>query len=651
MKKGVFANLTPKWASNPPPPLRPMARGSVFLVALLVGFLQGAQAADPGAALHASFTTMGPVEFDGATHSGRLASVYFTNEWIPGFQPPGDAASHATLQAHQGTLQYVRYQSIHAHTATGAMTGSPASVRREVLREIDVADSRITVDVADLDGKTAYQFFMPVDEQPVSIAAPAQGRVLLGEAMYSVGRFYLTPPTPSFYANAYASNTGQDLGLDPDFALNMYRPLGIRASYPALQSFVLPGEWAGVIQGATVGLEDGTSLPTGMFVNATSQPEAAAGYGYVVIDWLTVRLIVDDMVVGVHTGPGAWSFGWSDLEGTVETGGTWRDAEGTVSDGSAETRLASHTLEATGPIAFKGRAELVPGGGATARANWTLDGEAGFAARNGETLWGQRSPPLGDLVVTTSVLAVLAGFLGKGLITFLVGRHTPRILRADPLASPTRRRILRLLHEEGTATLPLMHERLRLSSTTLRYQLRILVGLGLLSRASGRQRGAPYVLGAGPSGGSDPSARAIAVIHGHELRAALFQGISASPGLTFTGLREALGRPGLAQSTVSHHLRMLEDAGAIEARWVNGQKAYEACADLQEARRIQSQRYLQALGCTDLLLVGRSANGTRGERKRLERLCDLGLVERQGDGFARSPLLIRMMAPGAEAAA
>lgn len=598
--------------------------------------------------IRADFSTEGIADFEGVTHGGELASLYYVDEVIPGFVPPSSSDMAYSLTTLDGIVEHVRYQTAHVRRPGGWFTGQSNYLGRDTLWLSNQGPLSLKVELPGPDdNEVSYQYYMPIGGTPRSWTVPVSS-ARVGEAVWNVGIHFIPPHGP---LSAYSANFPiLSSSPDPEYEVFSYRAPGFRASYSTLPTLELPGDWRGYLFGANVsviGSGGEIQLATGRFVNESSTFDPVTESGLLVLDWMFARVTATAPSITIDSGPATWSFGWTAINGTIDGLSTWRGVHGALNNSTAApVTLDGDTLESNGPLAFSAGPSQSEDG--RYQTHWQLKGDSRFLATNGRPLWGTREEgALG--VVGTSLALVLLGWLGKGLLTAILGRHTPTLLQEDALRSLTRRRILRVLQEQQAITSPNLARQLGLSDTAIRYQLRVLMALGLITRASSTgqrelKRNIPYVLNSGSLEFEATTGRKasslLASIHSHPLRHWLYNRISAQPDSGYVDLVTEARRQGITfrRSAASHHLIELERTGAIASSRTRDGKRYRAILDVHAVRQQQYRRYLAALGCPNLgELLNRQGNLKRLERKQLRYLADVGLLESSPTGFIPIP--------------
>lgn len=397
----------------------------------------------------------------------------------------------------------------------------------------------------------------------------------------------------------------------------------------------------------------GTSWATGRWLNASrSAIDPVTGSG---------RYVFDNVVVVaegrggqiVWEAPGGWAFALTRLSGGLAGDAAWTGVDATV-------RAAGRPLPADIEL-FHLRGDLELEATFGEAAHWTVAGEATFVAVD-----GRLTAAAGAAAVAGGLgLAALAWMLwSRGGLAFLLGRTGARLAKADPLASPGRRRVLAAIHGLQPASRSVLQEATGLSRTAVAYHLRILVAYEILQVAPGRpgadagDRAATYVLNSGsmsfhladglPAGteaGGDGVlvSQALAAANSHPVRRRLYAMLLAMGRADFPTLAsawEAQGHGPLPQSSATHHLQMLVRAGAVGVARQGHRKVYTPSVDPDQVRVEQYRRFLrQARGLDVVRALGRQGpleerdllslvddRRPREARRRIGRLAELGIL-------------------------
>jgi len=420
-----------------------------------------------------------------------------------------------------------------------------------------------------------------------------------------------------------------------------------------------------LVAGATVtsGL---SSFATGHRLNASrSAIDPVTGSGRYVYDNWILQATTDDIAIDPN-GPAVQI---ASLAASGEWRGTgfWHGVEGHGRYANSTLPDRQETLEVNGALAW----HATPADGHEA---WSISGEALYVNINTRGV-GSAPATLGIAAGGVAALGALAlGF--RSLCTFILGRSTPKLLKARPLKSKARRQILLAIHAQQPVTLP---ELVRLTGTSrgaLRYHLRILAGSDILQSVvpngeSGRNEA--YMLNSsslmfktqGIATFLDQpkrelvAGRVLAHVNSSTVRKAVHDFLLRHGPAGYAAIRDHLVSQRLVASwpasTASYQLGELERAGAISSRWANRRKLYAANIDPSASRIQQYRNYFQGQGLLWLLeafgenaRLGFSVIVTKaaaqkpplGRREILRRLQELvGLAVLQHDALDDSYLL------------
>lgn len=406
------------------------------------------------------------------------------------------------------------------------------------------------------------------------------------------------------------------------------------------------------LSGGRVSFADGTAWEAGRFLNATASViDPATGSG---------RYVFDHYVVVVHgrgasvdldaTDGAAWTAAATALSGTLDGDIAWTGVEADVR--SRGERLPSD------PSLFQLRGQLHLQATFADADVWQVEGQATFINVDGSAV------PLPVAATAAAGAGVLAGLLlflsepGRALLGLVLGRHAPRLVKAAPLGSPSRQRILRAIHTSQPVRIPELRAATGLTKTALAYHLRILLAYEVIQQTKGDSgRNTAFMLNSGSlafrvfGDGDDAPAddegflasEALAAVNGHPVRQSIHAIVQEKGPLDFEGInreRVTRGEAPLVQSSATHHLQLLEKASALRSRRDGRRKVYEAAIDAREARVEQYRRFLGQVRATALVQALAAGPATaqdvlarmgpaagRRERRTLERLAALGLVE------------------------
>ncbi len=442
------------------------------------------------------------------------------------------------------------------------------------------------------------------------------------------------------------------------------RPSGVYASLstPHWPELVFNGDHVAFLAGDSV-LLDGKPVTTGTFLNTQkSTIDPLTGTGRYVYDNLLLMLQFDSAKVAV--GPGsAWVFESTQQRGMIQGEATWRNVNVAVDAGGEPLPQQQHILTLQGGIQFESRLQ-------DGRTVWAIEGEA-------TGIFVDTVALIEGAVLGVTTLGVLAAILlltevGRGLLTALIGRSTPKLVKADAYASATRRRIMQEIHARQPIRQHDLVHALGLAKSTVAYHLRILMAHDILQAASsGDRRGHAYMLNSGSlmfkmDGLASISnkceskvqltpGRVLAVANGNPIRRRVFETILAHGPLSFAEIVQKFKEQGtpLTRSTGNRHLLQLERIHAIRSHWVAGCKIYQPNLDLRNVKSEQYRLYFEMNGLTKLMaalskhgscspdqLAQMLHVGPRQIRSTLHQLKGIGVVdEHSGNQFSIAPAL------------
>ncbi|MEA3144343.1 MAG: Helix-turn-helix domain [Thermoplasmata archaeon] len=418
---------------------------------------------------------------------------------------------------------------------------------------------------------------------------------------------------------------------------------GLPATLTWTQGFVALSE------GGRVRLPDGATWSTGRAFNQTaSLVDPATGTGRYVYDNRILVVQGRGAMLALADPAAGWTAAATGLAGTLDGDIAWTGVQADVwSDGR---RLPAD------PQLFQLRGELTLAARFADADGWELSGTAHFVNVDGFQV------PAGATAATAAGAGLLAALLlaftepGRGLLAFTLGRHAPRLVKSAPLRSPARRRILDAIHLQQPVRVTELRRTTGLSKTALAYHLRVLLAYEVIQQSRGPTgRNTAFMLNSGslvfrvfgqdvgdgqPDSEGVLASTALAAVNGHPIRRSLHAILQERGPLDFSGLNEgrsARGEPALVQSSATHHLQLLERAGAIVGRRQGKRKVYSVVVDAGDARVEQYRRFLLQVRAIDLvrslargpateqqLLAAGAQPGAKGT---LDRLAALGLVE------------------------
>ncbi len=425
--------------------------------------------------------------------------------------------------------------------------------------------------------------------------------------------------------------------------------LSMRTSMPGTESWTLESRYAAILLGGEVRLGTGDGAPTwktGRFLNhnaSTYDPVTGTG-----------RYVYDYHVLVIEADRGhAWAAGGLNIAATRVNGQL---------NGQAAWAGVDADLLADGERLPYDPELLLLGGNLVLQASiqdrhgsWYVEGPVHLLAADGVT-WFQ-APQAVALALTTA-LALFLSLLtdaGRSLLTFLVGRSTPGLVKAKPLDNQLRRQMLRVIHERQPIRQTDLIDATGASKTTVAYHLRILLAHDILQteldKAAGQRnttfmlnsnsmhfvtQGVASFLGIKDPADAEPTdvvaSRALAAINSSPLRRAMFKVLQENGPLDFASLKEKLLAGGqiekLPQSSASHHLQQLVAAGALGERRVNRRKVYAVNINPDAVRATQYKRFLQQEDALDVVAC-LQAHGPATREELRQRFTEQGLPPRK----------------------
>lgn len=419
---------------------------------------------------------------------------------------------------------------------------------------------------------------------------------------------------------------------------------------PGITSWHLEDGYAAVLFDGEFRVGSGAAAPvwkTGRFLNESASTfDPVTGTGRYVYDHLV--LLVESPDGRVQT-PGGWGLAATRLQGHLDGEAAWAGVDAKLTADGEPLPYDPELLLLRGRLALEANVQ-------GSEVSWFVEGPVEFLAADGVP-WIERGP--GAALAATTLLALALSLftdLGRSLLTFVVGSHTPKLLKAKPLGNDLRRQMLRVIHEQQPIRQTDLVTATGASKTTVAYHLRILLAHDLLQTELDRgvgQRNTTFMLnsnsmhfitaGVADFLGATPTAqartapnvvasRALAAVNSNPLRRAMFDALREHGPMDFAALRDRLVASGavekLPQSSASHHLQQLVTAGALAESRVDRRKIYAANVDPSMVRAEQYRRFLEqedALELVESLVEGGPA--TREELR--ARLVGAGLSDRQ----------------------
>lgn len=395
--------------------------------------------------------------------------------------------------------------------------------------------------------------------------------------------------------------------------------------------------------GGTATFPDGQAWTTGRWLNTTrSTVDPATGSGMAVYDNVILVVAGRGGALAWPDGNDGWGMLASTLVADLAGDAVWRAVEGELRAGGEALPSDPRLVQVKGDLHVEAHFADPP--------RWTVQGDAEFVGVDGRPEWVETAAEVG---VLAALLAALA-WLGRSGMAVLAARLVPRLSKAHPLRSPSRRRVLEAIHAQQPVGVTGLRGSTGLSRTSLEYHLRVLLSYEVIqARPGAGDRSLAYMLnsgslafrvfGVGDALGTAPSdeppvaAQALAVANSHPVRRALYEDIRDHGPIDFAGLsrlRESAGAQRLPQSSATHHLQALVQAGAIAQEADGRRRVYRATLDDRAARIEQYRRFLGQERGLDLVRrlaggpLGREAlaQGKRAEAQRLDRLVALGIV-------------------------
>ncbi len=452
------------------------------------------------------------------------------------------------------------------------------------------------------------------------------------------------------------------------------RPIGTHAAIttPHWPTQELNGQFVTFVLADQLEL-DGKTVRTGTFLNhQKSIIDPVTGNGLYVYDNLVLAIEFQTAQIHVSQGPG-WSLASTTMSGSVDGEATWRDVATAIEAGGQELPRDQHILTMQGTIGFNATLQ-------GSRTVWDVEGTAA-------TILVDTIPILDATIIGATTAGLLALLLlaltepGRNLLATLIGRVTPRLVKAQPLGNSNRRKLMQIIHEHQPLRQKDLVARSGLAKTTVAYHLRVLLAHDILQTAwSGDQRGSAYMLNSGslmfqsralceehtdsePEAGLRPG-EVLAVVNGHPLRRDFFAAIQEHGPLDLPTLQRHMAHrhSPIPASTASRHLIHLEKIRAIHSQTKDRRKIYQANIDPAQARREQYLRYLEHHGLTTLVetlardgpcapqeLAETLGAGPRIVFRSLRKLVGLGLVDQlPGNRYAVASVL--PLPPGARSA-
>jgi DNA-binding transcriptional ArsR family regulator len=428
-----------------------------------------------------------------------------------------------------------------------------------------------------------------------------------------------------------------------------WRPAGWHAWVPwNLTRAAWPTDHVLFVYGARIVWQDGAVWATGPGERTDVVRDPATGSRFESQARHVAVLQLSESTVNVGT-PAAWSAIAKRAIAHVEGEIVWTGATSQLMAGSNPVPPDDDILHVKGTVNVGARLD-------EESHVWQVDGDAQFVGVNGVPVVGALVQGVGVAAGAIALVAAVLFAAGRDLITFVVGRSTPRLVKARPLGNGTRRGIMREIHRTQAITAPQLALRLDKSPATIRYHLRILESFDFLdcSGRDGARRDRIYFLNSGSFGAPSDYApgsrgrRAVVAIASHPARRALFEAVARQPGATYAALEALIAKAdGTApsRSTASDHLRFLVDAGAINEERQGRWKTYWPRIQMTQLRMTQYEQYLRherlqglfsRLAAGDMrsedaiVLVcqemGAVANPRRA-RERIQRAVESGLLE------------------------
>ena len=301
----------------------------------------------------------------------------------------------------------------------------------------------------------------------------------------------------------------------------------------------------------------------------------------------------------------SWTHTISGLSGSVVGDLTLFNAQGQGTLDGTALRPGIQMIQVAGTIQVEAAYGSSP-------ARWHLDGFAAFLAVNAETVAGSR---FGAGLAAVGVFAVLALFL-KSIVTLVLGRSTPRLVKVRVLPNRARQAILSAIHQKQPITLVELRSATQISRGALRYHLRILNAHGLIDAVlppGHERRNQSFMLNSGSlkfgvtDEGIHKADQVLSFVNANPIRQAIVALLQSGRELGIDELRQGLIQSGRVvawpPSSASYHLNGLRSAGAIVERQVGTKKFYRTAIDLRRLRQEQYRRFLDGHGLTATMTV------------------------------------------------
>ncbi len=379
---------------------------------------------------------------------------------------------------------------------------------------------------------------------------------------------------------------------------------------------------------------------------------------YVYNNWM---LLVTGGQTDIATTGIGWNLATTQVRGGLDGTARWQGIVGAVAINGTRTTQDPETLEIEGALQIHSKLQAQ-------KTHWSVQGQAVRVELNNEPFWQSPTAIVG-LGLLATALALLGSGILRGLTTFVLGRSTPTIARAE-LDSPGRRRILQAIHEHQPVRPADLSRITGLPRGTLRYHLRVLDAFEVLQThipPGASARSATLMLNSGShtfltagiasllSGAPDTETdsvradEALSVAHGHPLRRALYEALRDDGPADFQELRKRLRdrgtEPDLQQGKAGYHLGKLCAAGAAVHKWLDGCKVYEANLDPTAVKAEQYRRYLGQQGA--LALIQQCSSGTLARSHILDQLQQHHRNRRKARAILRELVAVAILEPTA----
>lgn len=425
------------------------------------------------------------------------------------------------------------------------------------------------------------------------------------------------------------------------------------------QPIVFPGAFQGALFGHALEVHpssESMDWPVGRILNETrTTVDPASESGRIVWDTWIVHIACMNARSAFNGSPPV-QFLATGINGRIDGDFVWRGVEARAEIARLPFDEENHILQALGYLSFQ--ADLRED-----KVHWQVNGTIDALVADTVPV---NLPPTAVVGSAAAFLIALGLFWEsiRGALTFVLGRATPTLVKANVFGNDTRRGIIRALQEAPVATVGDLMEATAKSRASVRYNLRILTAHAVLQahRSSILPKLEVYSLNSDSlrvslTGEEPPTAaanekvvlaEALAVIFTNEIRQSIFQFLEENPGrnrreigdhLTTTLERQ------IPSSTLHDHIQLLLESGAVTRCPTRSREAFKARFTIQTVQEEQLKRFLEATGMMDALRQAISPETIHKRRrpraKPLRRLEAMGLVETAPGGHYRAPAVLR----------